>query len=58
MSKLESVVIVHNPLGSVATIRFSNYKNDKILSVTGRTEKAKNTLYALIEQHVQGVLNA
>ena len=57
MNKLDSVVIVTNDFGAVATIRFEDFKDDKILSVTGVSEKSKNTLYTLIEKHVAGVLN-
>lgn len=55
MNKLESAVIVNNPKGSVATLRFADSKDDKILSVTGVSEKNKNTLYTLVEKHVKEV---
>lgn len=51
-AELQSVVIVMNGFGSVATIRFNDYKQDRIISST-----SKSVLYTLIERHVQGVLN-
>lgn len=57
MSKLESVVIVKGEHGSVATIRFEDYKDDKIISSSNNSQKSKETLYKLVEQHVEGVLN-
>ncbi len=51
-NKIESVVIVKGEHGSVATIRFKDGKDDKIISAT-----SKPTLYVLIEQHVNGILN-
>ena len=52
MNKLESVVIVRNKFGSVATIRFEGGKGDKIISATSR-----NTIYKLVEKHIAGVLD-
>lgn len=50
MNKLESVVIVTNPDGAVATIRYADGKDDKIISST-----KKNVLYNLIEKHLKRV---
>lgn len=57
MNKLESIVIVDNPHGAVATIRFEDGKDDKLISSNSKTAKGRETLYTLIEQHVTGVLN-
>ncbi len=51
-NKLESVVIVTNEHGSVASIRFEDRKDDKDISWTN-----KNTLYELVEKHIGEVLN-
>lgn len=48
---LESVVIVTNPDGAVATIRFSNPRDDKFISWTN-----KNTLYEIVEKYIGEVL--
>lgn len=57
MNKLESVVIVRGAVGSVATIRFEDGKDDRLISSSSNSPKSKETLYTLIEQHVTGVLN-
>lgn len=46
-NEIESVVIVTNPHGAVATMRFKNDKDDKIISSPN-----KDVLYTLVEQHV------
>lgn len=53
MVELESIVIVKNDFGSVATIRFNEPLKDKIISST-----SKPILYKLVEQHVRKVLHA
>lgn len=50
MTKLESVVIVKNDYGAVATIRFSNPRKDKIISTP--THKK---IYDMIEDEVKKV---
>lgn len=57
MNKLDSIVIVKNDKGSVATIRFEDGKDDKILSSSNNSVKSKESLYVQIETHVNGVLN-
>lgn len=52
MNKLDSIVIVRNQYGGVATIRFSDPAQDKIISSSN-----KIALYSLIEKHVEKVLN-
>lgn len=52
MNKLESVVIVRNKFGAVATIRFEGGKGDRIVS-----SSSKNGIYKLIESHVEKILN-
>jgi hypothetical protein len=51
-NKLESVVIVRNPHGAVATIRWADGKDDKIMSATNRP-----VLYNLVEKYVKKVLD-
>ncbi len=51
-NKLESIVIVKNEHGAVATVRFEDGKDDRLISAN-----SKQTLYVLVEQHVLGVLN-
>ena len=46
-NEIESVVIVSNPKGAVATMRFKDGKDDKIIS-----SPSKDVLYTLVEQHV------
>ena len=53
MNKLESVVIVTNPDGAVATIRFTDGRDDRIISST-----KKNALYNLVEKHLRKVLHS
>lgn len=52
MNKLESVVIVTNPHGAVATVRFEDPKDDKFISWTN-----KNVLYEIVEKYIKEVLN-
>lgn len=51
MNKLESVVIVRNDVGSVATIRFENSDDDKIFSSNSR-----RVLYEMVEQYVARIV--
>lgn len=51
MNKLESVVIVTNPSGAVATIRFEDGRDDKMISSI-----KKNVLYNLIEKYIKKVV--
>lgn len=51
-NKLESIVIVTGEHGSVATVRFSDYLTDRIISANN-----KNTLYSLVENYVKKVLS-
>lgn len=51
MVKLESIVIVKNKYGSVATVRFSEPMQDRIISSNN-----KKVLYTLVEKHVKRVL--
>lgn len=51
-NKLESVVIVRNPHGAVATVRFENDRDDKIMSATNRP-----VLYNLVEKYIKKVLD-
>lgn len=50
MNQLESAVIVTNEHGAVATIRFEDPKDDKIISAN-----TKPTLYKLVEDHIKKV---
>ena len=50
-NKLESAVIVTNKYASIATIRFTNKEDDKIISST-----TKPVLYSLVEKHIKQVL--
>lgn len=52
MTTIESIVIVKNQHGSVATLRFSNPEHDRFIS-----SHSKQALYALIEKHVKRVTN-
>lgn len=49
-NKIESVVIVTNKYGKVASLRFADSKDDREIS----SSNAK-VLYSLIEQHVKRV---
>jgi hypothetical protein len=49
-NKLDSIVIVTNEFGSVASVRFENRKDDKDISWTN-----KNTLYEIVEKYVKEV---
>lgn len=49
--KIESVTIVKNPKGAVATLRYSDSSKDRIMS-----SPVKGTLYGLIDKHISAVL--
>lgn len=55
MPQLDSVVIVDNQFGSVATIRFDDRSFDRIYSTDPAKENPKLSLYQSIEYYVKKV---
>lgn len=51
MNKLDSIVIVRNKSGAVATVRFEDPVDDKLLSSNNR-----RALYEMVEQYVARVI--
>lgn len=49
-NKLDSVVIVTNQFGKVATIRFQDDKDDRIIS------SSESVIYTLVEKYIKTVL--
>jgi hypothetical protein len=49
IDKLQSVVIVRNPKGAQATLRFSDYKLDRMLTTQSRRKEA---IYEAIERYL------
>ena len=49
-NKIESVVIVTNEHGSIASLRFTNSKDDRDIS-----SPSKSSIYTLIERHIREV---
>lgn len=58
-TKLESAVIVHNELGSVATVRFDNPTKDFIISVTftNSINRENNPIYNMVTKNVRRALD-
>lgn len=54
-NKIESIVIVTSKVGSVATLRFTDPKVDKIFSTQDASEDSKNKLYKKVVGYVQGL---